>query len=126
MAGLDRVIDPVTKDYVSDGNGGRLKTRTARTAIYHQLITRLGQWWGDPTAGSGFFELARSVSTLQTPRVIEDVTTQALKRLVDLGRITAPVFETERVGDRVNHSVTVTDIQSGETLKLTSLLPFVP
>jgi hypothetical protein len=36
------------------------------------------------------------------------------------------VFETERLTDRVNISVTVTDLQSGEQLELTDLLPFQP
>ena len=127
MAGLDRVIDPNTKDYVrDDATGSVLKTRNASTAMYHQLVGIKGQWWGDPDAASRLVELERAKSLLRTPQVIQDIITQALKGLIDEGRITGPVFEQTRDIDRIDSGITVEDLQSGETLQLRDLLPFVP
>lgn len=125
MAGKTRVIDAQTKDYVTnDAGNGTKTTRNASTAIYHQIKTQLGEWWGDPTAGSRMFELDRAKNALASPLVIQDIWSEALQPLINDGRITVPVFETERLTDRVNIEVTSTDLQSGEQLELTDLLPF--
>ncbi len=127
MAGLDRVIDSNTGDYVrDDATGAVTKTSNASTAIHHQVKGIRGQWWGDPDAGSRLIELERAKSLLRTPQVIADILTQALQRLIDDGRITAPTFEQQRMIDRIDTSITVEDLQSGETLQLRDLLPFVP
>ena len=127
MAGFDRVIDPFTKDYVrNDAISSVAKSRNALTAIYHQFLTELGQWWGDPDAGSRFFTLARAKNLQSSPIVIQDITSRALQPLIDDGRITAPSFQSERLTQRVNQEVNVTDLQSGEQLELTDLLPFEP
>jgi phage gp46-like protein len=124
-AGKTRVLDPITRDYVLDEDRGAVQVvRDARTAIYHQIQTKLGQWWGDPDAGSRMFELERAKSLLRTPIVIQDIFSEALQPLVDDGRITDPEFETERRIDRITTSVTTTDVQTGEELELTDLLPF--
>lgn len=123
MAGLDRVIDPLTKDYVSDGAGGRQKTRDASTAIYHQFLTRLGKWIGDVDAGSRFFTLDRAKNPISSPLTIQDIATEALTPLVDAERITAPTFRSDRSLERVITAIDVTDIQSGESLNLLNLLP---
>jgi phage gp46-like protein len=125
MAGKSRVIDPITKDYVLDeARGTVMVVRDARTAIYHQVQTRLGQWWGDPGAGSRLFELERAKSLLRTPIVIKDIFSEALAPLVEDGRITEPAFESLRTIDRIDTSVTTSDMQTGEELELTDLLPF--
>ncbi len=123
MAGFDRVIDPISRDYVSDSSGGRQKTRDASTAIYHQIITKLGKWVGDPTAGSRFFTLGRAKNPISTPQTIRDISIEALTPLVEDERITEPEFEQERTLDRVLTAINVRDIQSGETLELLNLLP---
>jgi phage gp46-like protein len=126
MPGRDRVIDPLSKDYKADANGLREMTRTARTAIYHQLLGKKGQWMGDPDAGSEFHLLSRAKNPTTSPRVIRDIMTRALQGLIDEGRITVPTYEQERTIDRVTTSLVTIDQQSGETLDLVDLLPFVP
>ena len=123
MAGFDRVIDPVSRDYVSDGKGGRKKTRDASTAIYHQFITQLGRWIGGPDKGSDFFKLDRAKNPLSKPMEIQDIAVAALAPLVEEERITEAVFEQDRSIDRVLTKINVTDIQSGEKLELLNLLP---
>jgi len=125
MAGRDRRIDPKTKDYIVDDNGFRETTRTAITSIYHQLLGEKNQWAGDPDAGSEFFLLERAKNPIDSPRVIRDIIGRALQPIVDEGRITLATFEQERLIDRVNTEVTTEDIQTGETLDLVDLLPFI-
>lgn len=125
MAGLDRVLDPQTKDYVLGANGAWQTTRTAATAIYHAVKGNFGQWPGDPDAGSRFFELARAKSiAAKSAIVLADISRGALKPLVDEGRITEPQIVAEREIDRVAQSVVVYDRQTGEQLSLTRLLSF--
>lgn len=125
MAGFNRTIDPQTRDYVSDGDGGTKKSRTAETPIYYQVKTQLGQWWGDPAAGSRFFELERSKSSLRTPVVIRDIFSQCFAPLVADGRITEPELESERRGDRIDTQIESIDLSTGETLDLVNLLTFL-
>ena len=127
MAGRDRVINPITRDYVRDEATGTSKTtRNASTSIYHQAATRLGQWWGDPKAGSLLYQLERAKSLLRTPVIIRDIFSQFLQPLIDKGAITPPSFESLRRVDRIDTEATVLDLQSGEELKLSDLLPYVP
>jgi phage gp46-like protein len=127
MGTINREIDPETGDYVFDAaTGATTTTRNALTVIYHQVKTRLGQWWGDPEAGSRMFELRRAKNLLRTPIIIQDIFSEALTPLVEDGRHTEPEYESERTGDRVTTKVVVTDTQSGDQLQLTELLPFDP
>lgn len=127
MAGLDRQLDPNTGDYIRDDDRNTvLKSRDATTPIYHQVKTEIGQWLGDPDAGSRFTELDRAKSVERTQVVIRDIMTEALAPLVDDGRITPLEFRSERDIDRVDSETTVTDLQTGETLVLTDLLSFEP
>jgi hypothetical protein len=126
MAGRDRQIDPLTKDYIRDEFGEALTTRTAITSIYHQIVGELGQWVGDPDAGSEFFQLKRAKNPLTSPQIIRDITNRALAILVNAGDITEPDFEQVRSIDRVDSSVFTEDLQSGELLDIVDLLPFVP
>ncbi len=126
MAGRDRQIDPATKDYIRDEFGEALTTRTAITSIYHQIAGELGQWVGDPEAGSEFFQLKRAKNPVTSPRVISDILNRALAVLVNAGDITEPAFEQVRSIDRVDSSVFTEDIQEGERLDHVDLLPFVP
>lgn len=125
MAGLDRVINPETGDYVETAEGQWETTRNAQTAIYHQIRTKRNGWAGDPDAGSDFHELDRGKSTLRTPVVIRDMTERALAPLVDEGRITEPDIDVERDGTRAAQEATVTDLQSKEEIGLASILASV-
>jgi len=124
MSGLDRKLDPSTGDYVADDAGGWETTRSAQNAIYHQIKGELDRWVGDPQAGSRFYTLARAKSSVRTPQVVVDIARQALARLVAVGRITAPEIETERDRDRILQRIVTTDLETGEQLDLTDLLPF--
>lgn len=96
MPGKDRVIDPITKDYVDDGVGGCLETETQETAVYHQLTGHLGRWPGDAKAGALLFTLQRENDTDETEHRAVDYTTSALQPLVDVGRILNVQVETDR------------------------------
>lgn len=125
MAGFDRILDPISKDYLVDtSNNSWQKTRTARTAIHHAILGYRGKWCGDSEYGSRLYELLQGKSTLRTPKVLEDIITEALQRLIDAGRISAPEIITERTLDRTAIEVVVTDLHSGEELDITNLLPF--
>ena len=50
MPGLDRKINPLTRDYIDDGAGSTETTRNASTAIWHQFNTVKDRWWGDAEA----------------------------------------------------------------------------
>jgi hypothetical protein len=49
--GLDRKLDPVTKDWIDDGAGEFEQTTSLITAAQHQVLTPKGKWWGDNEAG---------------------------------------------------------------------------
>jgi len=55
MPGLDRLLDPATRDYQDDGLGGYVETTTLEPQIYHQLTGRLNQWAADPDAGCDLY-----------------------------------------------------------------------
>lgn len=126
MPGLDRRIDPATRDYISDGSGGYEKTRTAETAVYHQMRGNLGQWALDPDAGGRLYELARAKSGLRTPVIVADMLEELLKPLVREGLIGDPTIIVERELDRIADETTVVDLTSGEQLPLVSLIPYNP
>lgn len=126
MAGRDRIIDAITRDYVKDENGECTTTRTAATSLFHAVRQKKGQWVGDPDGGSEFADLSRAKNTLQSPRVIRDIFTRAARRLLEAGRIGEAEFEQIRKSDRIDSNITVLDLQSGEKIQLLDLLPFVP
>lgn len=123
--GLDRRIDPITRDYILDETTGQWETtRSAETKVYHQVTGDRDMWAGDHLAGSRFHELARGKSTLLTPAVIADILSECLEPLVDAGYITPPEIQAERpASDRAIASTTTTDLTTGEELDLVDLLP---
>jgi phage gp46-like protein len=124
MPGWDRTIDPVTGDYIDDGAGGTETTMTAQTAIHHQLQGELGSWAGDDLAGSRFHTLARAKNSLRTPQVLEDMARECLRPLVAEGLISEPEIVVERDVNRIAIETTCRDLQSGEELVVTTVLPF--
>ena len=48
----DIFIDPITRDFVDDGQGGWVETDDSSTAVLCQLESREAKWWGDARAGS--------------------------------------------------------------------------
>lgn len=86
MAGSDRILDPATGDYVSDGKGGYLKVTDIRTAVWHQIAGNRSQWVGDPDAGSDLWKFQRVGNSLATAIAAKDAMVQCLKPFVDDGR----------------------------------------
>lgn len=123
MAGYDRKIDPVTKDYVSDGKGSYVKTATCETAAYHQVQDRFGEWAGDHTAGCRAHAIKRKNNGATMLR-LKDAFHDALQVLVDNGRARDLKVELDldQYGRRVI-STQLTDAQVGP-LDVSNLLPF--
>lgn len=123
MPGLDRVIDPITRDYVDDDNGGFAETPTIETSVYHQAMGHLGQWAGDAAAGSRFYTLQRENADHATMLRAKDILREAYQPLVDAGLATELTVDTDR--DALNRLVvkaTARDAQFGE-LKPMPLTP---
>lgn len=123
MAGLDRLIDSATGDYLDDGAGGTKTTRSAITKLHHQLKTPLGSWFGDPLAGSRLHELERSKNSVRSPRVIEDMVRECCLPLQEESAIGEVTFRAERGIDAVEWEANAKDLQTGEDLDLSDLLP---
>lgn len=123
MSGYDRVIDPVTKDYVSDGKGGYTKTSTCQTAAYHQVQDHFAEWAGDHTAGCRAHAIKRKANGATMLR-LKDAFHDALQVLVDNGRARDLIvkLDVDQYGRRVV-STQLTDAQAGP-LDISNLLPF--
>lgn len=132
MMPFDRVIDPVTKDYVRGTNGTWTKTDTAATAVYHAVASErapeggVGGWWRDRVAGSRLHTLRREGVTSDQPRRIERLVEDALARLVQRGRISPPTVAavrdpTRRDGIAYVAEATDTKTSSAIAVKLPSI-----
>jgi len=125
MAGVDRIIDPLTRDYVLvSATGDWETTRSARTSVYHAILAHRGKWAADSNFGSRLYELARAKNTFRMRAVIADMITEALQPLINDGSVSEPVVIVEREVGRIVVEATVTDLQTDEEIDLTSLLPF--
>ncbi|MEM9488098.1 MAG: hypothetical protein AAGC55_03080, partial [Myxococcota bacterium] len=85
MTGRDRRIDPRTRDYVSDGQGGVETAAPAASAIYHAIATQRGSVIIDPSAGCRLADL--KVSTADAAPLAVHVVELALQPLVTDGQI---------------------------------------
>jgi phage gp46-like protein len=124
VAGRDRVIDPVTHDYVPDGKGGWATTETVQTAMYHQITGELDRWWGDPDAGSQLFTFRRAKLTKAALGRAANTLEVSLKALEDEGRIDQKRVTVEQ--DQVQRLVIASsahDVQFGE-VEISNLQPF--
>lgn len=115
MAGFDRTIDPLTGDYVDATGGEYVETTTLRTAIYHQMRTERGRWWGDVLAGSDLYLAKYHGTGVAGVRFAENAITEALQPFIDDGL--AADLQVDAEGDargRLVIDASITDIQSGE------------
>ncbi|MFA9271081.1 MAG: phage GP46 family protein [Baekduiaceae bacterium] len=127
MPGLDRKIDPITHDYVSDGAGGYEKTSTAQTALQHQLQDELGNWVGDPDAGSNLFKFARGGNSERRAAGLRDGVRAAVKPLVDAGMVAdVQVGTTRDQTGRLALQSSLRDVQSGAQVSLVPMLSVGP
>jgi len=126
MAGYDRTIDPLTKDYVSDGAGGYVKTRGLATACYHQLQTDQDRWVGDPDAGNESWKVPRKRTDANVQRIAEAFRS-CLQVFVKDGRGAGLIVQIgEDETGRAVISTRMQDLQAGKgtPLDLTPMLPF--
>lgn len=124
MAGYDRRINPITKDYVDNGRGGFETTRTLETAVYHQLQGHLNKWVGDPAAGCAAFGVVRK-GARSVLHQLQDVYTAALLPFVKSGRgadLVVAIDRTQTGALAIRSSMR--DIQGRGTLNIDPLLPF--
>lgn len=126
MAGRDRILDPKTGDYVSDGKGGWQETTDLRTAAWHQLADEKGHWVGDPDAGSDLWKFQRVGASVENENAIKDSVTQALKLFTDAGRAADLVVTTTRdpLG-RIEADASLRDVQHG-TINIAPIKPGGP
>lgn len=121
--GRDRVIDPITGDYVSNGRGSWLTTTSAATKCYHQLKTARNTWVGRPGQGNDLHLLERQDTDAELARA-EDMVRAALKPLVDAGVIAN--LKTERGRDQAGRQVVnwvAVDVQTGAVIAGSEVLP---
>jgi len=122
MPGLDRVIDPVTLDYVDDGAGGYLETPTIRTGVHHQLNGQLNRWPGDPAAGSERYLIRQGNIDRGALAFAEQTTRAALQPFVDAGEARDVEYsvDVEPSVGRLIETIGITDIQ-GATIPVADI-----
>lgn len=109
----DFAFDPVTGDLIDDGRGGVVTTERATTAIQLQLSSHLGEWWGDPNAGSRLHD--QRGFQADPVALVEDEARRALEVLVERGRIADVEVRVEQPSpSRVNVAVSSRDVSTGE------------
>lgn len=113
---MELALDPVTRDYVDDGRGGFAEDRSSMPLVLHQLHERLGQWWGDPDAGSELHRLHQLGDSEQGRAELGNITQRALRPLAELGVISSleVVVGRDELG-RVLVRTSWQDLSTGET-----------
>jgi hypothetical protein len=119
MGGLSRTIDPVTRDYVDDGLGGDVETRTLATDAGIALRMHLGGWWGQPDNGSLIYASEQAVASPDEVRNVVDAVKRALQRFVDDKRASdlAVSSSVDQYG-RAAITASMRDLQTGSELAL--------
>lgn len=126
MPGLQRKLD-VNGDYVADGKGSYVKTSDLSTPMRHQLQGQRNRWVGDFDAGSDLYQLEREGNSVGTPQIAADMVRRALKPFMDRGEAANLDIITDRdVGGRFGIQSTIHDLQHGEDVNVTELLPGGP
>lgn len=123
MAGRDRIIDPVTKDYVKNSAGGYKTTRTIGTKAYHQLMGHRGQDWSDEDAGSDLHEAKHHGAGAEGVAFVEDAIKVGLSRLIREGLAHSLKVEAVAVDGRIEWDASAVDIQGAE-VAIEGVTPF--
>lgn len=125
MAGRSRVIDPLTRDYVVDGKGGRKTTRTVQTSLYHAFQGRRGRWPGDDNHGSDIWRLVRERLTADSPARAENAMRVAAQPFLDEGLLRSFEARAERepITGRLLIETAAVDAQTGP-IDISDIVPF--
>lgn len=119
----DRLIDPVTKDYIKNSTGGYETTETVGTQVYHQLVGKLNLWWGDSEAGSKLHLIKDVGAGAAGIAFAEDATRTALEKFKKQGLIRDIRVEVEAIGNKIFINASVIDIQ-GASVSVDGVTPF--
>jgi phage gp46-like protein len=125
MPGLDRLLDPVTRDYVPDGRGSTQKTATAQTKLHHALLGDAEKWSLDADSGSTLWQFKRSNASEEVLGQVRAAQEAALRPLMRDQIIDQ--LEVEGVRDTTHRFLIESearDVQTGEQLNLSPLMPF--
>lgn len=114
MAGKDRLINPLTGDYIKAVNGGYATTTTIGTQLYHQLAGKRNLWWGDPDAGSDLHLAKHHGTGAEGVAFNEDAIKTACARFIANGQARDLRVEVTGDGNRINNDVSIVDIQGAE------------
>lgn len=124
MPGDDLLIG-TDGDFVDDGAGGFEFTPTAQPAIRHQVLDRIGEWLGDPTAGREIAGLKGRLNTEEELDEEADSVRNALEKLERDGLITDIQIATDRdPAGRWGLRITCRDTASGGTIAVDTLTEF--
>ena len=108
-------IDPVTKDFISDGRGSLALSAGAETAVLHALEIRLGDDWYLPGDGSKLND-TQAFSGATNDMFAAEIH-RALAVLVLRGRISdVEVVVTSPKPGRRDVTIYYTDAQSGRAI----------
>ena len=113
MSGLDRRIDPVTKDWIDDGAGGFEETDTVETAAYLQIRIHRDEYWADAGAGSDI-HLVPEMSITAALEFAPNTLRAALQALIDDGLATDMVVEVAVDPAHPHRIVGVTEITDAQ------------
>lgn len=123
MAGKDRILDPETGDYVSDGKGGLQTTTDLRTAVWHQVAGKRTKWVGDPDAGSDLYTFERVGNSEDTAIAAKDAMARCLQPFIESGRGADLVVDTDRAPlGRLTVVASMKDVSHGQI----DVAPFTP
>lgn len=110
-------FDPVTQDLVDDGAGSIVTTSTSETAVLHQVLCHLEEWWGDAEAGSRLHRLDLFASDPEV--LIAAEARRALTVLEERGLITdLDVQAAETAAGRIEVRTSFRDVKTGSAVEL--------
>lgn len=122
--GRDRVLDPLTGDYVSDGQGGYETTTTIQPALVHQLKGQRSRWWGDENAGSDVWRLQTMPLNEATVVAARNFIRTAVQVFIDRGQAREPRVDVTRSPEgRLTIEASIVDVTHGE-LDISNLTRF--
>lgn len=117
---FDRLLDPVTHDYIDDGAGGTETTTTVATSMMSQFFITLNAWCLRGEAGNDLAKLlAQGDIGEQVIQEAREILLLAMKPMLDAGQLADPILEIEKDTEgRLVIVNSVLDVQSGTRIVL--------